>query len=709
MKRVWVVFSLLLVFLLPSAAAAQSLTAKEAAELVKDRITVPWDVEDFTSNYFEYDGRAQWEFQWQGKKATIHAILDADTGDIVSYYGYGSDFTGQNSLVPKVSKAEALMIAEEFLKKAVPSRYSSLKLSDNIPERAYPLGYNRDYSFYFERVVNGIPCPFCGAQFQVSATTGKITHYYLNWEYKAVFPPAVNTISPQKAAETMKSKGFELMYFRPYPAKEGQERQVKLVYGINQPRQVLVNAITGEFETDNYFYIFRDGMHDKGEMGGMGSAKERLERNELTPIEEEEVDIVANLLSREEAQEAVFKHFRLPEGFALENARLFEDERKDRIWHLGWNMNNGDQGNGYISAAVDALTGELLSYSRSIYYPGFEKETNKYTLAQAGKIGEKFLNEMQSVKMGQTRYADRQDQFEASRTARFTYTRLVDGIPFYEDSLSVEVDRVTGEIVSFYVQWGKFVFPKAAPGITLDAAFKNLTGANPMDMGYLRVEKPKFDRSEQTIGLYYYFRDYQPRLVDAVTGKVLSETGQEYTSEDKVEFTDIAGHPSENDIKLLYSLGVVGDSTGKYYPYDPVMNAAFIKMLVLANGWQPGEGEELDGVPDTWYRPYYQTAVYHGVFPADSMPKPEQEVNRIDCARFLVSAIGLKKAAVLEGIYKVPSKDGSEISVMDAGYAAIALKMGLLPAINGNFEADTLVARGEAASILVQYMQAFDN
>jgi hypothetical protein len=194
--------------------------------------------------------------------------------------------------------------------------------------------------------------------------------------------------------------------------------------------------------------------------------------------------------------------------------------------------------------------------------------------------------------------------------------------------------------------------------------------------------------------------------VEASSGKVLLDTGEEYVKNDGVEFSDISGTPYAEDIKLLLSLGVIGDASGKFKPEAAVASADFIKMLVLASGWQPGEGEELENVPDTWYRPYYQTAVYHGVLSEDSLPKPDQVVNRMDSARYLVGAVGLKKAAALEGIYKVPAKDSERIAEKDAGFAAIALKMGLVPDINGRFEPDTVLNRGEAASILVKYMQA---
>lgn len=703
-----VVFGILLVLLLPAGVAAQKLTAKEAAELVKERIAVPSNVQDFTSNYFESEGRGQWEFQWTGKKENVNAVLDAESGDVTSFYGYGGEYNRQETSLPKVSRAQALATAGEFLKKAAPSKYSSLQLADYVPEKVIPYYTgNRDYSFYYERVVNGVPCAFNGAQVQISPLTGKVTSYHLDWDYKSAFPAVKNPIPAEKAGEIMKDKGMELMYFRPYPAKEGKKREVKLVYGVNEPRRTLVDAQTGNLVTSSYFHTLRDGMYDMGGMGGMSA--ESAQKSRLTPIEEEEVQAVANLLSKEKAEAAVYKYFKLPAKFVLDNARLYEDDRDQRIWSLGWTMTDKDnKGSGYMSANVDAQTGELLSYSKSIYYPGKENEPNKYSVGEARTIGEKFLKTIQPGKMAQVKYVDRQDYLEASQTIRFDYARLVNGIPFYEDGISVEVDRVSGEILSFDVRWGNFNFPKAAPAISQDAAYKDLTQANPLLMGYMRVEVPKFERPEQKIGLYYYFGTSQPRLVDALSGKVLLDSGEEYAGQAKVEFTDIVGTPFEADIKLLHSLGIVGDSSGKFRPNAEVVHGDFIKMLVLASGWQPGEGEELDGLADTWYGPYYQTAVSRGLLSADNLPKPDQVVNRLECARYLVGALGLGKAAALEGIYQVPAKDADQVPVKDAGFAAIALKLGLMPSVNGKFEAGSVLNRGQAAAVLVRYMHAAD-
>lgn len=212
--------SLLFILLLPSAAFAQALTAREAAELVKERLPVPEDAKEFTSDYSEFEGRGQWEFQWTSKKGNVSATLDAESKDIISYYAWGEDYEGQSTLVPKISKAQAIAAAQDFLKKAAPGKYGSLELAKQVPERPILYSYNRDYNFYFERIVNGIHCPSMGAQFTVSAATGKVTNYSMDWDYKGQFPAAGKVITSEQAAATMKNKGaFELMYFRPYPAK----------------------------------------------------------------------------------------------------------------------------------------------------------------------------------------------------------------------------------------------------------------------------------------------------------------------------------------------------------------------------------------------------------------------------------------------------------------------------------------------------------
>ena len=81
----------------------------------------------------------------------------------------------------------------------------------------------------------------------------------------------------------------------------------------------------------------------------MGSDEKRAA--ELTPIEEEEIEAVANLISKEEAQKAVFKHFELPEGFKLSRSRLYQDDRSQRrVWHLSWDLESKERVNGYIFA-----------------------------------------------------------------------------------------------------------------------------------------------------------------------------------------------------------------------------------------------------------------------------------------------------------------------------------------------------------------------
>lgn len=82
---------------------------------------VPEDAKEFTSDYSEFEGRGQWEFQWTSKKGNVSATLDAESKDIISYYAWGEDYEGQSTLVPKISKAQAIALLRIFLKRQPPA------------------------------------------------------------------------------------------------------------------------------------------------------------------------------------------------------------------------------------------------------------------------------------------------------------------------------------------------------------------------------------------------------------------------------------------------------------------------------------------------------------------------------------------------------------------------------------------------------------
>ncbi|HHV29927.1 YcdB/YcdC domain-containing protein [Acetivibrio mesophilus] len=147
------------------------------------------------------------------------------------------------------------------------------------------------------------------------------------------------------------------------------------------------------------------------------------------------------------------------------------------MWMLDW-QSKGDQGSS-ISVAVDS-TGDILNY---YYYKNMDQDDSKLpkvsrdeAKAQAEGIIEKInpgiLDSLKLVEGAQ--YISIYD-----RTYYFSYVRTHNGIDVPSDGIWVEINKQTGELVSYNKTWNKdFSFPSTEKIISLkeaqEAYVKNL-------------------------------------------------------------------------------------------------------------------------------------------------------------------------------------------------------------------------------------------
>ena len=102
--------------------------------------------------------------------------MDEETGNIVGLYRYERSRGPEgDSILPAVSKTEALEEAQGFLRKALPQLHKELKLSERGFQGSPPSGgIIREYNFTFERIVNGVPYPQDGVGIQISGKQGRL-------------------------------------------------------------------------------------------------------------------------------------------------------------------------------------------------------------------------------------------------------------------------------------------------------------------------------------------------------------------------------------------------------------------------------------------------------------------------------------------------------------------------------------------------------
>lgn len=123
------------------------------------------------------------------------------------------------------------------------------------------------------------------------------------------------------------------------------------------------------------------------------------------------------------------------------------------------------------------------------------------------------------------------------------------------------------------------------------------------------------------------------------------------------QFTDMASHWARDDVARLVSLGIVaGMGDGTFRPAANLTRAAFVKMLVLALGLEPGLGDT-GGFPDTaghWVsaQGYIGPAVTAGIVRPAEYPgglfEPNRNITREEIAVMVVRAMGLEDEALAQ-------------------------------------------------------------
>lgn len=702
---VLIVFSMLC--LLPQVAIAENtISAQKATEIAKSIVNVPDNIEEFRSNYIEHKGRGTWELAWETEEGQISVNVDALSGEITQLY-QNQNSTDKTTLLPTYDRTAAIKIANEFIAKAVPSKHNALQISDqNVNEIISR--HNQNYTINYQRLVNNVPYLQNSAYVSISGHDGLITGYDLNWDYNLDFAPTSGIISSEKAENLLKNNALELKYYKPY-----DKEQVCLVYGVKHRNQA-VDAHTGEYKELAFHYRIANDMA-KESLGSAGG-----EMN-LNPIELEEIDLIKDLLEKDVAVNIVSKHITIPPDYKLIHCNLYQDysDKSKRSWSFDW-QSASENNKGYISASVDANTGELLSFYKPDYSPERQNQKANYSYEQALKTASDFIAQIQPQKAKQIRLnKDRQDLLLKEiqlqhpdksdlKEVSFEFTRLINDIPFHNDNFNLSIDLVTGEIISYRYNWSNLKFPKPDNIINIDNAFSNLSIENPISLDYIQ-ESYNYNPTEQNkkVGLYYHFSKSDPNLVEAFKGSVLNSSGEVYQRKTLPTLTDISGHPSENDINTLLNLGIVSGNEGKFFPNNNITNAEFIKMLVMSIGAYPGEGKKIESLGDQWYSPYYQTAVNRKIISKEGLPTPNESLTRQNATYMMIKAMNLEHIAKLEGIYQVPASDGNTISKEDKGYTAITIKLGLFQLKENKFIPNDIVQRGESASTIVQLMKIY--
>ncbi|MGI6679183.1 MAG: S-layer homology domain-containing protein [Dehalobacterium sp.] len=703
MKRFRSILIVLLLFVLifpahifaASETDGQLLTVEQAIKIAKDLFPLTQDLDQFDSTFEQNEYDNIWSLRWykeQGGGGELNVRVNAASGEIAGFsYYHPNDYSGKFSNIPKVSRQEGEKIALDFIKKVAPSKSGEIVLKPN--EGSYYGGPVFHY-YNFVRTIKGIEYPLNNISVEVNGQTGDVRSFYVNWESIDI-PAQTAKLSSLDAGKIFTEKqGFELKYFKP------RSKPIKVIYEINNPYQVAIDALTGEIIADNYYYgPYYDG---KG-MGGM--AENSGATPSLEPYEQQEADQLKGLISRERAFEIATKVLTIPENYKLNYSTLNKDWDfpELRIWSFQWSLEAKDR-YGWASIEIDAKTGKVLAFDRNEeQYPygsnqGDQKSFKVKTKADAEKIVQDYLKTNYPEVVGNLRLQTENymrplgAEGEKNQPSYYFYfERLVNEIPFTQNLVYAQVNSYTGEINSFRVRFLDLEFPAVDNVLDKGTFTAEHMAQNPMNLVYSKDQ-------DNNLRLVYKLAPLDSYRYDAITGQMLDYNGEPLQARKAGEITDIKGHWAENEINILNQMSLLHYENGLFQPDTPMTQAELIKALVKAS-----YSYISDAPSGNWYDNYYQQAKQLELITEEEI-NPEASLTREEVAKFITRTIVGDKIARLS-IYQIPFQDKSSISQGYLGYIAIVDGLGIMKGQGTVFQPQREMKKGEVCVALVRYLK----
>lgn len=708
-----------------SSVKAPSITLEKAIALAREKVEIPVELDKFSSDYSEYNGRGRWMLRWYSSsppESNMHVTINAVTGEVENLSFYKGIQPGvRYQGLPEYSREQCLEIARREAARLTPDKYAATVFDPGPGEQWTELSGLRDrdypviYDFRFKRTVNGIPVADQGINVGINADTGQLSRFDCNWDTDIKLPSPGGKVSPEEARRIFEEKGgFELTYFMAVKEDPDAAGDIKLIYRQKPPGRFVLNAITGEIMDTDKVYIQLD------ELGGAGGSDLMYSKQikapvELTPAETRAVEENREFISADRAQEIASRLVDIPDDYTVAGRSLerFYGIPGGRLWNVQFADEDKDK---WVRVSIDARTGELISFSREDRMDPRDYYTEpqvKFSLEEARKTAEQLIGKMQPERFGQVVFRQSEEEMgpwvkmghNVPGAYYFTYARLINGIVYPENGFNVRVSSTTGEVTLYQMTWLDFAFPKAEGVIGEASANDRFLSAHPLTLGYGRGYQ-KWTTGEETP---QYYLVYTPAggsgvMLDALSGQEVDYRGKPVVKKEKNPFTDIAGHPAEQDILLLAREGIITGEGGKFRPDDQITAAECLAMLVKAYS-QRGPYYPMEKKDAPWYQGVIDNARAMEILDEEFTVNPNDGLNRLQLARLGINAAGWGKLAGHGEIFKLEVADARSVPVEYRGYVASALAVGLIEPVNGQFSPARGVTRAEAATFLVKLLR----
>ena len=708
-------FAFLLTLFPTAAFAAYDKELEKAINSAKAMFSIPKGYDNFTYNISKQNDKTVFNLNWTDSKnmlGNVSVTLDS-AGKLIGYYSYKNLNGRDQKKLPSVSRSDARLAADNFIKKNNPAAWAKIKYQENNN----PLNIaDRSYFFNYIRLENGVLFPENSIGVSIDVMTGEVQSYNCNWYENSVFPETEGVIPLENAHQQFTDKlGLQLVFKLNFDEKE---QKPYLVY-TNVYNNRFIDAKTGEIVSGEGYYGYYGGMgQEKMAMDSRMPSYSVQKPESLTPEEQQAVENAANIMDQNKAEETARKILNIEPAFKLNYVSLYSDWRnKDEyIWNMDFGREEkvgGITRNYGYSVSVDAATGDIVSFYKGLPYD--EDAVVKYTEDQSLKTAVNLIKSLKPDKFLEVERITwnvpdvRPMNGEKPRESYFNFARKVNGAYFPDNGFNVSVDNVTGTVISYNFSWYKKPLPSTDKIISAGEADKLFFDKIGIQLQYIsqdpslkdsRIAPIPNDREKWDIKLVYAIKPEKPANIDAFTGVLLDYSGKPLITGNNAQYTDIEGNYAENQIKVLAEFGI--SLPGQLLePNKNVFQREFLYLLYkAANPYNnlifPENSKDDDNM--------YNYLIEAGIVKEDEKA-PQSILSRQDAVKFIIRALNYDKVAEInKGIYKLPFKDADKIKPGLYGYIAVAYGLNLINGSNGYCNPGGSLTRADAFVMVYNFL-----
>ena len=226
----------------------------------------------------------------------------------------------------------------------------------------------------------------------------------------------------------------------------------------------------------------------------------------------------------EQAVQVVKDNFSIPANYTRMSTGYNEYNNR-ATYSINWNST--EQPGGSVNAMVDATTGDILNVNQweQALKPSFKLpelsagDAEKIATDLVSKLTSKYQTQMKLVR-------DNQQVFALNNSQPFAYNfqwiRVVDGIPFPGNGVSVSVRGDNGHVRDYNFNWAQdLTFPAASKVISPETARQVFNDTPMLELQYFipPIMNPQISEPRRVLLVYQLSSKYSGGAIDALSGQ----------------------------------------------------------------------------------------------------------------------------------------------------------------------------------------------